>query len=221
MAIRRSSVVGALGADGVVADEVPIRPCLGLAAVMEQGGHGEGLVAGRQTRGGVEGAQRVLPEVDARPLVLTHAELPREEGKERRQQARLGQHAEASRRLWHRQHLAQLLADPLWRDRGGMRGSRAQRRQRGRFDLEVELGRQPHGTQQAEGVLVEALGRIADRAKDPPRQVAAAVGGIDQLEHALAATAPWRGASLRAGRAIGQGIDGEVAPRRGPPRGTR
>ena len=93
------------------------------------------------------------------PFCWPSADLPGKQWKERRQQARLRQHAEASRRLRHRQHLAQLLADPLWRDRGGMRGSRAQGRQRGRFDLEVELGRQPHGTQQAKGVLVEALGR--------------------------------------------------------------
>ena len=133
------------------------------------------------------GAQGVLPEVDARRLLLRQADLPREEREERRQQAGLGQHAEATRRCRHGQHLAQLLADALGRDRGGVRCSRAQRRERGRLDLEVELGGQADGPQQAQGVLVEALGRIADRADDPGREVALAAGGVDQLEVALAA----------------------------------
>ena len=170
------------GADVIVPDEVPVRPGLGFAAVVEERRERQRLVPRRQPNRRIQGPEGVLPEVDARSLLLLHADLPSQEREERRQEAGLGQDAEAARRFGHGEHLAQLLPDPLGRDGRRMRSRRAQRGQRGRFDLEVELGRQADGPQQPQGVFVEPRRRIADGPDDPGRQVCPTARRIDEAD---------------------------------------
>ena len=89
-----------------------------------------------------------------------------------------------------------LLGDPLDICRVGLDGSA-----RHGLDGEVEPGRDAHGSQQAQSILVESADGIAHGPHQPGLEITLPIGGIDHARGRVGtATTP------------GDGVDGQVAP---------
>ena len=69
-------------------------------------------------------------------------------------------------------------------------GLRADGGQRGGLDREVERGRQPHGANHPERVLIEPFRGVADRAQGPSRQVGLAAVRVDEPRRLARARRP-------------------------------
>ena len=114
--------------------------------------------------------QRVAEDVVLVKPVLRAADALEQLRDHLAEQARLAHQLEAARRPRRRQHLEQLVANPL----GGDLAKHVQRRRDGglrrRIDVELQLGRLPHGAHRAQAVLAEPRQRIAHRADQPPRR---------------------------------------------------
>ena len=118
-------------------------------------------------------------------------------GQQGAHQAAAAQQLQAARRvaLGHDHH--QLVADALGGDLGDRGGGPSDRVHRGRFDSEIEPGREANRAQHAQAILGETLTRIADRADYARTQVAPAT---DEVDHAVSA------------RIVIHAADSEVAP---------
>ena len=111
---------GQLRAGGVVTEEVALGEGRRLADVVEQGGEPDDRPVGR---GGIDGPERVVPEVLARDLVLGDAALGGEVGRDRGEEAGLGQQPQPDRRRRRAEQLVQLGGDPLARQVGDQSGA--------------------------------------------------------------------------------------------------
>ena len=116
---RRSQRLRQPGADDVVVVEVPVGQGGGLADVVDEGGEADD---GPRGRGGVDGPQRVVPEVLAGHLVLRDPALRGEVGRDDRQQPGLLREPQPDRRPGRREQLLQLRPDPLPGEVGDQRG---------------------------------------------------------------------------------------------------
>ena len=191
----RSQRAASRGAHHLVVVEVALRLGRRLADVVQQGGEEQRLVPRREHRRGVHGAQRVGPQVVAGHLRLRHAPLRRQVRRQGLQEARLLEQPQPARRRGRGQQALQFAAPTLGRHVAQQGRRILDGAARARLQVEAQDGRQPDRPQEAQRVLVEADGRVADRADETPRQVRATVVRIDQ------AVGP-----------VGHGIDGEVAP---------
>ncbi len=178
---RRQIVVGHLGADVLVLEEAVLAgralarlARARLADVVQQRAQPPDRVARRV----VDDVQRVLEDVVLVEPVLRAADALEQLRDHLAEQAGRAHQLQAARRLRRRQHLEQLVADPLGRHLAKHVQRRLDRRLRRRIDVERQLRRLAHGAHRAQAVLAKARDRIADRADQPPRQIAAAVERI-------------------------------------------
>jgi len=95
-----------------------------------------------------------------------------------------------------RENLRQLVPDSLRADHANFPGQRRHRRQRGRLDQPIQIGRKPHTPQQAEFVFREPGARIANGPHHVPLDVRPAAHEINDFAGE---------------RVLKQAIDGEVA----------
>ena len=175
-----------------------------LADVVEERGEAHDPVV---SRGGVDGPQRVVPQVLAGHLVLRHAALRRELRDHDGEQARVGRQPQPGRRPGRLEQSRQLRTDSLSREVQRQLGVLGDGRQRGRFDRQVQRCRQPDRADHAQGVLVEPSRGVADRPQAAGREVAQPVERID--EPARKRIGPLAGRGDRR-PAPGHGVDREV-----------
>ena len=143
----------------------------------------------------------MIPEVLAGDLRLGHAALVGKlDGDLAEQAGRLHQ-AQSDRRPFGRQELLQLARDALAGQVADELGLAGDRRQGGRRDDELELGRQPDRADHPQGVLAEAIRGDPNGLQPAALEVGPSAERVDQRVG-------------RAGdRAPGQGVHGEIAAR--------
>ncbi len=183
--------------DQVVAREVAVGERRRLADIVEQRRHPDDRSLGRRR---VHRAQRVVPQVLARDLVLGDAALGGKFGRDVHQQPGLGQHAQPDRRHRCRQQLAELHRDPLAGQVADQPGMCLDPGQRRGLDPELERGCEPHRPDHPERILLEAHAGVADGPQEPPLDVGQTVVRVDQPRRIARSCAPCHG------------IDREVAP---------
>ena len=94
------------------------------------------------------------------------------------------------------QQFHHLVEQPCWRHVLQQRSQRADGLERGRIDLEIQLGGKAHGAQHPHRILAVAGGGVTDHAQQPGRQIVHPAHRIDQ----------------RLGnRVVIEGVDGEIA----------
>ncbi|MBI3970509.1 MAG: tetratricopeptide repeat protein [Chloroflexi bacterium] len=168
-------------ADLVVTEEVHLavvsRLGCGLADVMQQRRPPQHEVG----RNVVDDAHRVLEDVFVMERALADSTHRQQFGNGVRHQSEVGRQPQADRGLGNEQDLVELFGDALAADALEVGRSRLDGLARARVDREPKLGDKPHGAQQAERVLAEALGRVSDGTDYAALEVFSAAVRVVQL----------------------------------------
>ena len=156
-----------------------------LADVVDE----RGQTNDRARLGGVDRSHGVVPQVLAGDLVLGDAALGRELGRDRGEDARRLEQAEADRGPFGGQDLRQLQRDPLPGQVADPRSGGLDRGQGRGLDRPAERCREPDRADDPERVLREPSGGIADRPDQPGVDVGETAERVDQGGDGLAAGA--------------------------------
>ena len=170
-------LAGLLGTDDLVADEPAVSHRRWLAQIVQQGRQSD---ARRLRHSAVDGAQRVVPQILARNLVLGHAPLRRQLGCQVSEETGVEERPEPGGRQRGCEKLAHLRPDALARQVADELGARSDRGERGRLDREVECRRQPDRPDHPQRVLTEPRRGVADRPERARREVGPAVVRVDE-----------------------------------------
>ena len=180
-------ILGHLGADRVVAEEVPVGSGRGLADVVEECREPHDRAA-RRSR--VDGSERVVPEVLAGDLVLGHAPLRRQLGRDALEDPGLCGEPEADGRQIGGHQLLELARDPLARQVADQVGVASDRLERRGLDGEAQRCGEADGTDHPERVLREPTIGIADRAKEARLDIGPPAERVDQVRRVARGARP-------------------------------
>ncbi len=185
-------VAGDRGARRLVVREAAVGEGRGLADVMDERRQTDD---GPLRRSGVDGAQRVVPQVLARDLALREAALGGEVGRDDREQAGGLGDPQPRGRARRGEQLLELRADALPGQVAHELGVGGDRREGGGVDPELERRGQTDRADHAERVLAEPRVGVAHRAEGVRREVRPTAERVDQRVAVLRPARgprPWR-----------------------------